>query len=180
MMPRVLFLLGIMLSLGFPVRGSTEEALRAVPEYTMKAAYLYNFAQLTDWPEYSTADGAFNLCIYGHDDFGSALSTLRGKTINMQELRLRRVTDVADARLCHLLFVGDSEGARGARLLEALRTEAVLTVTDNSQIALAGAILLIRTDDQRLSFDVNLDAAKRAHLKFSSKLLRLAKRVTGE
>lgn len=180
MMPRIPLLLGIMLFFGVPARGSTEEAPKAVPEYTMKAAYLYNFAKLTDWPADPGPGSAFNLCIFGQNEFGPALDVLRGKTVNDRQLRLRHITDIADAQYCQLLFVGDYEGAHGARLFESLRTMAVLTVTDNDKISRAGAMLLIRTAEQRLSFDVNLDAATRAQLKFSSKLLRLANKVTGK
>lgn len=182
MMSPIPFLLGIMLFFGFPAWGSTEEAPKAIPEYTMKAAYLYNFAKLTDWPAESGAEGgsAFNLCIFGQNEFGPALDALRGKMVNNRQLRLRHITDIADAQHCQLLFVGDYEGARGARLFESLRAVAVLTVTDDDKISRAGAMLLIRTEEQRLSFDVNLDAAARAQLKFSSKLLRLANKVSGK
>ena len=180
MMPRISFLLGILLFVGFPALGATEEALKPIPEYSMKVAYLYNFAQLTSWPDSSTADGDFNLCIYGSDDFGSALKTLSGKTINSRHVRVLHVTDTTDAQRCQLVFVADNDGARSSRLFEALRSEAILTVTDDEKTAKSGAMLMIRAEEQRLSFDVNLDAAKRAQLTFSSKLLRLAKKVTGE
>jgi hypothetical protein len=44
---------------------------------------------------------------------------------------------------------------------------------------MGGAIELVRSDD-RIAFEVNLDAARRARLKISSKLLGLAKVVSGE
>jgi hypothetical protein len=157
------------------------EAQKAVPEYAMKAAYLYNFAQLTEWPtKNDTTDTNFNICIYGQNELALPLIALQGKTVNRQQLRFLSVTDVTEARQCQLLYVGEDDAVRGGRLLEALRGTPVLTVTDAPRLARSGAMLLIINEERRLSFVVNIDYSKRSQLKFSSKLLSLARRVNGE
>lgn len=149
----------------------------AVPEYTMKAAYLYNFAKLTDWPAQPVSD-RFNLCIFGQDDFGTALETLRGKTINHLPLNVRRIANVTEAQHCQLLFLGDTDGANARHVLNALKGTPTLTVTDADHAERTGAMLVLVTEEHRLSFEIHHEVAKRAQLKLSSKLLRLATRVT--
>ena len=153
----------------------------AVPEYAMKAAYLYNFAQLTDWPiQGGVSDDGFNLCVFGQEELIAALESLRGRLINGHQLRVVRIADVADARHCHLMYVSDSDSTRGIRLLESLRGAPVLTVSDDQRAVRYGAMLMIVPEQHRLTFEINLDAARRSQMKFSSKLLRLAKKVNGE
>lgn len=156
---------------------TTAEARTAVPEYRMKAAYLYNFAKLTDWPV-APANGQFNLCIFGEDDFGTTRKTLRSKTINNLPLNVRHIVNLNEAQACQLLFIGDSDGIKGKRLLDGLQQTPVLTVTDASHAARTSAMLVLLTEERRLSFEVHHARAKRAQLILSSKLLRLAKRVT--
>ncbi|HZX31698.1 MAG TPA: YfiR family protein [Rhodocyclaceae bacterium] len=181
MKPRLPLFLAWLFCFVFTAKANADDWARAVPEYTMKAAYLYNFAQLTEWPAQPSAqEEAFNLCVYGQDELIAALEGLRGRTVSKRPLRVLRLTDMAELRQCHLLYVADGEGARGGRMFDALKGDPVLTVTDDPRAGRAGAMLTLTTDDRHLAFEVNLDAARRAQLKFSSKLLRLAKRVMGE
>jgi hypothetical protein len=181
-LPRIVLLLFAFLTHGQQCfAGSSADEARAVPEYAMKAAYVYNFAQLSNWPDAKIiADNVFNLCIYGQDGITSALDGLRGKKIGSRFLRVLLVSDVAEARNCHLLYVGEGSGERGRWLFEALRGNPVLTITDDPRAERSGAMILIVPDERRLAFEVNLEAARRSQLQLSSKLLHLARRVIGE
>ena len=179
---RLLSALGLNLALLLtgPSETRADSIPLAIPEYTMKAAYLYNFAQLTDWPMQSGAsDGVFNLCVFGQDEVLSALESLRRKTINGHQLRPVRITESSDARQCHLLYVGEMDAGRAGRVLDSLRKAPILTVTDDPRLTRSGVMLLIVPEERRLSFEVNVEVARSAQLKFSSKLLGLAKRVIG-
>lgn len=156
-----------------------DEPPKPVPEYTMKAVYLYNFAQLTEWPTRPEAAGAtFNICTYGQDAIASALVTLSGRAVKQQPLRFLHVANVEEASQCRLLYVGEDDAERGSHLVQALRGTPVLTVTDAPSVARSGAMLLITTEAHRLVFEVNLNVAKRSQLTFSSKLLRLARKIS--
>jgi hypothetical protein len=181
MNPGFLFSLYLATLLSCVSAARADDTTKAVPEYAMKAAYLYNFAQLTEWPATpATSRETFNLCVVGTDEIAAALEPLRGRMVNQQRLRLLRVTESNEARQCQMLFVAEDSGPQGIRLLDALRGTTVLTITDDPRIARAGAMLIILAEGRRLAFNVNLDAAKPGQLKFSSKLLRLANRVVGE
>ncbi|MFZ2267256.1 MAG: YfiR family protein [Azonexus sp.] len=181
MKPGLLFSLCLAGLLSWISAARADDTAKAVPEYAMKAVYLYNFAQLTEWPATSASGReSFNLCVVGPDEIVAALEPLRGRMVNQQRLRLLRVTESSEARQCQMLFVAEDSGVQGIRLLDALRGTTVLTITDDPRAARAGAMLVILAEGRRLAFNVNLDAARLGQLRFSSKLLHLANRVVGE
>jgi hypothetical protein len=165
----------------FMMQVQAGEPPKAVPEFTMKAAYLYNFAQLTEWPTLPESSAEpFNLCVYGEGELSYALELLRGRMINRHPLRLLRVMDAAEAKPCHLLFIGEGEVGQGGRLLTSLKGAPVLTVTDDLKLARSGAMLVIIPEARRLAFEANVGLARHSQLKFSSKLLALARKVSDE
>lgn len=153
---------------------------KAVQEYTMKAAYLYNFAQLSEWPTLAATEASqsFNVCVSGTDDWGGSLELLRGKTVDGRMLEVRKVAYPGDVRQCQVLFVGEGDGRRGERLIDSARGLPILTVTDDGRVR--DAMLTVSSENQRLVFEVNLELVRSAQLRMSSKLLRLAARVVGQ
>ncbi len=158
------------------VCSSTLKAADALPEYTIKAAYLYNFALLTDWPESKRA-GDFNLCLSGKDSFGAAIDALMGKTIGEQTIKIHRLLEGDDVKKCHILFLGETNhhNPKEKRLLEESLGLPVLIVSDDPKRAYYH--ILIVQDNEKLAFTIDTKALKESHLNLSSRLLNLAKKV---
>jgi len=150
-------------------------ASAAIPEYLMKATYLYNFMVFTEWPgaDMAASSEPLNLCVIGQDNFGSALDTLEGKSANGRRIEVSRLTSRAAVRKCHLLFVAEKEAANMPAIQSAIGDAAVLTVADTP--AANGATIMLSLDGKRLVFDINMQRAKRSGLTLSSKLLQLAR-----
>ena len=148
-------------------------------EYLIKAAILYNFAKFTRWPaeSFHSADSPLRLCVIGVDPFGEALKTIEGKRVGTRNLRTRWITDTAAIGDCHVLFVSSSEADRLSEVLAAATAGPVLTVAEMPEFARAGGIIALKVVDDRTRFDVNSQAADRAGLTLSAKLLRLAETV---
>lgn len=146
-----------------------------VPEYAMKAAFLYNFALFTEWPE--VKDGDLTLCIFGKDMFGNHLRAIDGKQLNRVRLRVSHRTEANDLKDCDMLYIGEAERPSLPKILAQLAGQSVLTVTDADGMIRDGVMIEMSVENNRLTFEVNTDAAKRAHIIISSKLLRLAKFV---
>lgn len=173
MMRRVVSGLVIALNLGWGVCAQTSQA---VPEYAMKAAYLYNFALLTTWPSAPPA-GPFTLCLYGQDTFGPALGALNGKEVNGQKIQVRHIDRVENALQCQLIFINEPNEGRVARLVNAVGRSPILTVVDDGLARPAGAMISLAPESRRLTFEVNANAIRQANLQVSSRLLQLAARV---
>jgi len=147
----------------------------AVPEYEMKAAYLYNLATFTNWPAQSGS--TVKLCLLGKDHFSGALERLTGYSASGVRITLSYLPNLQDARTCQILFIDGSEAANAADIVKQVEKLPVLTVTDNLDLFRAGVIVGLFLDNRRLSFDVNYQLALNASLNMSSKLLRVARNV---
>lgn len=173
MMRRVLSWLIVALNLGW---GACAQTSQAVPEYAMKAAYLYNFALLTTWPSAPPA-GPFTLCLYGQDTFGPALGALNGKEVNGQKIQVVHIERIENALQCRLIFINETNEGRVARLVNMVGRSPILTVVDDGLARPAGAMISLAPENRRLTFEVNTTAIKQANLQVSSRLLQYAAKI---
>lgn len=146
----------------------------SVSETAVKAAFLFNFAKFTDWKPDGTS-APLSLCVLGDEGVARALAGTVGATrIGGKALAVRQVDPDEASRTCDLLFVAASQTRRAAAVLQVLRTRPVLTVSDGAAFARTGGIIELVGDADRLRFAINTDAADRAGLRLSSRLLGLA------
>ena len=162
---------------------NTHAQTEAPSEYEVKAVFLYNFARFVEWPPGALVNGHAPLVlgILGKDPFGNALGRLvKDKMINGHELVVRRFKPGQNARGCQVLFISSSEENHLRSILEDLRGSSVLTVGESDGFPQLGGIINFNLENNKVRFEINVDAAARAHLKISSKLLSLAKIVRDE
>lgn len=146
-------------------------------EYGLKAAYLVRFGLYVDWPASAFAGpgSGFVLCVAGDDPFGAQLDrAAAGQRIGDRLLQVRQIKTVTRDSGCHLVYLGGSENLRAAQLIDAVRGQPVLTVTDASRGAMAPGIVHFVIRDDRVRFEIDDEAAARNGLQISSKLLGLA------
>jgi hypothetical protein len=152
---------------------------RSPGEYQVKALFLYNFINFVEWP----ADSSFsssptvNVCIVGDDPFDDALDAIRDERVKGKRVVIRRYRSYEERRGCHLLFIPASEGIQTENIVRSVRDSAVLTVGDTEESARQGAVIGFFIEQKKVRFAVNLEAARRAGLKISAKLLKLSKIV---
>jgi hypothetical protein len=160
-------------------RVSAGQGPAVASDVAVKAAFLFNFAKFTDWPNLPAA-APITTCIVGDDAIAAAfVETVRDQRINGHALPLAPSQDAADWRNCRMLFVGQAEAPRSAAALDGLTSSPVLTVSDSKDFAAASGIIELYVDNGRMRFAINVDAAERAGLRLSSRLLGLARIVRG-
>jgi uncharacterized protein DUF4154 len=169
----------ILVAMGSLTGGTPQSSVPPEPpsEYQVKAAFLYNFAKFVEWPAAAFADdrAPFTLCIVGEDLFGSALSEIAAhKNVKGRTLAVKHLKEEAGLRTCHILFVNSSEKKKLARILGILRGSHVLTVGEMDGFGQSGGMINFVLEENRVHFEINVEAADRAGLKISSKLLELA------
>lgn len=147
------------------------------PDVAVKAAFLHNFAQFTEWP--ALPSGApILVCIVGDDQIAAALvETVRGQNINGHRIEVSRPPDTAAWPLCHLLFIADGETRRDTGGLRYIKTLPILTVSDGKGFSRGNGIIELFAEKGRMRFAINVDAAERSGLHLSSRLLGLARVV---
>lgn len=150
-------------------------------EYQIKAAFLYNIPKFVEWPADSFADinAPLVIGVLGVNPFGDQLEVIvRNRKINGRSLIVKQVETVEEAKATHLLFVSSEASQRFWLMRKELADSAVLTVGESAAfIAAGGGIRFIPVGD-KLSFEINMQAAEQAHLKISSQLQKLATSIT--
>jgi hypothetical protein len=149
-----------------------------VVEYNLKAAFLFNFTKFVDWPADAFADekSPFQLCILGEDPFGGSLdNVVANESVNGRPIAVRRLARGADPKACQILFLGRMERDRQPEVLAGLRGSPVLTVGESDRFLAEGGLVSFFLEANRVRFEINLQNVDSTRLKFSSKLLRLAK-----
>jgi YfiR/HmsC-like len=147
-------------------------------EYQIKAAFIYNFARFVDWPTQAFADATspMTIGVLGENVFGDNLQqAIHGKMVKGHPLQFKQFDSVSDATNCQVLFISASEKSHLSRILARLRGTCVLTVSENTDNFIGdGGMINLKIVDQKVRFEINNDAAKKAGLTISSKLLSLA------
>lgn len=152
------------------------------PEYLIKAAYLYNFAMFVEWPPeaFAASSAPIVIGVVGADPFGVALDQMvQDKRINNRPIVVERFKLGDDVRRCHILFVSPTESARIGDVVQRVGARAVLIVGDESETVSRGGTIAFTVKNDKVGFEINLSAARRARLTISSKLLNLAQAVRG-
>jgi len=160
-------------------------ALNAPPaaaqsEDQIKAAFLFNFARYVEWPDSAFASGsdAVRICMVGSGDFaGVVSSTVSGKSVGDRSVEVDTPADLSAASGCHILYVGESFDGDPTAVATSVEPASVFTVADRAGFATSGGIANFIRTDNKVRFEINPGAAKKAGLKVSSRLLRLAKVV---
>ncbi len=148
-------------------------------EYTVKAAFLYNFAKFVKWPvdAFLNDQSSIVLGILGEDPFGNALDSVKRKTVGDRKIEIKRLDKLEDIKKCHMLFISQPQEIDLDRIFAQLKDSNVLTVSDIEEFARKGGIIGLFKAENKIRFEVNVDSAKRNGLQISSKLLKLAKIV---
>lgn len=149
-------------------------------EYKEKANFIFNFARFTTWPSDMLAKSdRFKLCVLGKDPFGLFLDLVAIRGVKGHEVDLLRLTSNDQAHACHLLFLAaDAVSKKGQVPVDLLR-RGLFVVADTPGLARHGATAnLVKGDDGKVHFEINVNAARRAALILSTQLLRLGRLTT--
>jgi hypothetical protein len=150
-------------------------AAEALPEYRLKALFVYNFALFTEWPD--DVGDTLTLCVYGPDPFGAEIDALRGKQVGSRSISVQRKGIGEPVGGCQILFIAAPAINAVPQVLKRLSGSPVLTIADSPGAARRGVALNLSVAADRVTFEANLQAARGAGLNLSSKLLRLATQV---
>jgi len=145
-------------------------------EHEIESAMLYNFTKFVEWPDGALGESGAPVVVgVWNDGFVSVLeAALLNKTVYGHPIVVRRLNSSAEAKSCAVLLVGAADRKEIARIVQAVGRSPVLTIGERSQFSRLGGVIAFIRDGHRIRFEINLDAAERAGLHVSSKLLRLA------
>ena len=176
-------------------------------EYEVKAAFIYNFMKFVEWPPEknnsedsdSNPENRMVIGILGVNPFGSAFGPILDKEVHGRKIHLLEIPSYQrfyetsgyensaqaayqakyqnSVRSCDVLFICDSERNHVSELLDLAAGNHILTVSDLPGFARRGGIIGFVKDNNKIRFEINLDAAQKENIKIRSQLLTLAKEV---
>jgi len=146
-------------------------------EYSVKAAYLYNFAKFVEWPGDSQT---LDVCVLGKNPFGDALRVLEQEVAGKRKLQV--FTNVTPKRLlgCHMVFISDSQQMRMQQWLAYLQGKPVLTVGEVENFVRFGGMIGFVKTHGRIKLAINPHAMNSAGLTIDPTLLEVAVEVVEE
>lgn len=151
----------------------------ATLERSVKAAFLVKFLGYVDYPDgVAPAGEPLVIGVLGADDVADELRQITaGRSMNGRAVAVRKLHAGDALGKLHLLFIGDDDLADIEKALAAVRQTPVLTVTEIGRNVRQDSVINFRMVDERVRFEVSLDAAEKNNLKLSSRLLAVAYKV---
>ncbi len=166
----------ILLTLSLALPALTLSALASdTREYAVKAAYLYKFMTLIEWPNESKVQ-SFVIGVVGPGPFGPSLEDLEGKVIRGKPIRVATYPALKPPTPTEqmILFIDKANDAKLKSVLSDLKGRTVLTVGEGAAFAERGGCINLVTVKNHVRFRINVDAVRRAQLKISPRLVKAA------
>ena len=155
---KMLLLFGLMAPVGM---------CHATDEFSLKATFLYRFAQYTQWPPPPRT--VIRFCVAEHPQLLQALNTL---PVEAQALTPDQPVD-----RCDVIMLGAAERIVLQHWQQQLAGRPLLIVTDNAEAYRQLAMIQLLTSPDGISFQVDLQRTHAHQLKLGSQLLKLARQV---
>lgn len=146
---------------------------------SLHAAFVFNFAKFTEWPKAALPPVApLIICVLGDPAAASALDqAVNRQTVQGHQVLVRQTLDDGSGHACHVLFIGRSLDKSATALLDEVKGNPILTVSESPAFAEIGGAIQIFTENDRMRFAINIEAAQRQGLRLSAQLLSLARIV---
>jgi len=150
----------------------------AVERDALEAAIVYNLLLFVEWPgEPGWETRTLTLCLDPASPLLAAAHALEGRPVRGMRLVVRTLE--ADPHGCQAILVDSSAAMKSAATVRGnTGKDAVLLVEASSFDRFDAATIQLVEADGRLAFDISLKRAKEVGLAVSSRLLRLARKVS--
>ncbi len=146
----------------------------AADENTIKALFVYNFTKQIEWPDKRLKEAKFRISVVGSQDVKSALvNIMKGRRVFDKEVEVVAVSDIADLKPSHIVYIGKGKGSMLPRILQVAGSGALVVSEERGMISKGTCINIVEKNSQ-LRFEINESAMKRQDLKVSVQLINLA------
>ena len=143
-------------------------AQQTTEEYQVKAAYLYNFAKMANWPAQILPDRAGLIVgvLGGDEDFVKVLrDVLSGKSINGHILEVRHLHSAEEVKFCHVVFFRTPERSTRS-IISQFRQSNILLVGENKEFLSDGGMINLVLNGGKIGYEINTAALESAQLRY--------------
>jgi len=147
-------------------------------EFQLKAAFLYNFSNFINWPStaFDTQQADLQICIFGQNPFGNILeAATENLSVKSHPLKIKYPQTLQEvSKICHILFVSDSETEELSEIIKTVEDLPILTVSDTEDFMAEGGMINFYIENNKIRIKINNDKLEQAGLKADATLLNLA------
>jgi hypothetical protein len=154
----------------FPQNTASEEQVRS--------AFLFQLAQYVTWPDPagSASSAPLRFCVLADEGLAESLRpVVAGKRIEGRGIEVAEVDGAHGLSGCHLAFIGLKKKQKLKEFFAAWKYPPVLLVGDGDLFVQMGGMVALTIESGKVSFAVNLESTREAHLSLRSQLLRFAR-----
>ena len=147
----------------------------------IEAAYLYKFGSYITWgaDAFPAPDSPFIIGVAGDDGMADELAKLvSDRPLNGHVVEVRKLRGGQATAGIHLLFVAAGT-PQAQTLIDSARSGFTVSVTEGEDGLGRGADMSFVLVNDRVRFDISLDATRVSGVKVSSQLLSVADKVEG-
>ena len=147
-----------------------------VPEYKIKAGFIYNFARFTKW---SDKEKELKICIYGKDPFGHHIDHLNSKKVSSKTITIQRTNIIDNLKKCHIVFLNITppDERQFRKIINTIKDLNILTMSDTENAIDYGVMVGFGIKNNKVNFDINYTSLLSSNLKINPQLIKLAKKV---
>ena len=152
----------------------------AQSEEGVKAAFIYNFAKFTEWPDgaFAGASAPVTVGFVVADALADKFQqVIAGRNANGRDFAIKKLSGAADAAGCQIVYVGDASQA--AAVVGATKGKPVLTLGESDGFVSAGGMVNFVLEGGKVGFDLDLNVVNANGLKVDAKLRSVARKCSG-
>jgi hypothetical protein len=139
----------------------------------VKAAFVFKIVDFVEWPDKENT--TFMISVLGDEELFNGFKSLSDIKVKGRNLVLTEYINDEDKKKYHILFIANSKKQMLPDVLKKFENTSVLLVGDIPGFSQMGGMINLVESEGKLSMEINLENVKKAGLKISSRLLRLAK-----
>jgi hypothetical protein len=164
--------------LAIPVTSSVNAQDTTSIEYKVKAAYIFKFFNFFEWnnSDSTIPKQPFRVGVYGDSAIYSALESL-SKVSGGKGIIPKKINPGDSLEGLHLLFLSKSNGDSLQKVFQESQSQNILTVGEETSFCLKGGAVNFIIDNEKVKFEINRQAVKKAGIQVSARILKAAKHV---
>jgi len=141
---------------------------------TVKALFVYNFTKYIEWNQHNLQQ-KFKIGVMGQSDVKDKLVLiLKGKKLYNREIEIIEIKNIDEITGCQILYISKNESDKLKQVVDRFAQSELLIVTEDKNMAAKGSCINIVEKEQKMRFEMNDSAIKKAGLKVANQLYELA------
>lgn len=154
-------------SLSQPAMGFSEDEV--------KGAYLSKFGEFVEWPPgtFPGKGAPLVIGIFEGDSVSDYLDIIaKTKIVSTRSIIVLKITKLSQIQDAQILYISQNEMRKWSQIKNLIKNKPILTVVEKG-FGL-GPMICFTNQNNKIRFEIDLDAVKNANLRLSSELINLA------